>query len=79
MDVQLVPMISIIISALAFIVSALTAWLSLFHRGTIKMTQPTIFFLGPDGTSGPPKIFLRTLLFSTSKKGRILENMYIKL
>lgn len=79
MDTKLVPMISIIISALAFIIAALTAWLSFFHRGTIKMTQPTIFFFGPDGTSGPPKIFLRTLLFSTAKKGRILENMYIRL
>ena len=79
MDIKLTPMISIIISALAFIVSALTAWLSFFHRGTIKMTQPTIFFFGPDGSSGPPKIFLRTLLFSTSKKGRILESMFVKL
>jgi hypothetical protein len=79
MDIKLIPMISIIISALAFIVSALTAWLSFFHRGTIKMTQPTIFFFGPDGSSGPPKIFLRTLLFSTSKKGCILESMFVKL
>lgn len=79
MDIKLIPMISIIISALAFIVSALTAWLSFIHSGTIKMTQPTIFFFGPDGPSGPPKIFLRTLLFSTSKKGRILESMFVKL
>jgi hypothetical protein len=61
------------------IISGLTAWLALFHRGTIKMTQPTIFFFGPDGASGPPKIFLRTLLFSTANKGHIIENMYIKL
>ncbi len=71
--------ISIIISALALIISGLTAWLALFHHGIIKMTQPTIFFFGPDGTSGPPKIFLRTLLFSTASKGHIIENMYIKL
>jgi len=70
---------SIIISAIALIISGLTAWLALFHRGTIKMTQPTIFFFGPDGTSGPPKIFLRTLLFSTANKGHIIENMYVKL
>ena len=43
------------------------------------MTQPTIIFFGPDGTSGPPKVFLRTLLFSTAKKGQIVENMYVKL
>lgn len=70
---------SIIISALALIISGITAWLALFHKGTIKMTQPTIFFFGPDGISGPPKIFLRTLLFSTANKGHIIENMYIKL
>lgn len=68
-----------IISATALIISGLTAWLTLFHRGTIKMTQPTIFFFGPDGVSGPPKIFMRTLLFSTASKGHIIENMYIKL
>jgi hypothetical protein len=71
--------LSITISALALIISALTAWLTLFHRGTIKMTQPTIIFFGPDGYSGPPKIFLRTLLFSTAKRGHVLENMYIKI
>ncbi len=71
--------ISIVISALALIISALTAWFSLFHRGTIRMTQPTIIFFGPDGASGPPKLFLRTLLFSTARKGQIVENMYVKL
>lgn len=76
---NLVPLVSIIIAILALIVSAMTLWLSFLYRGTIKMTQPTIFFFSPDGSSGPPKIFLRTLLFSTAKKGRILENMYVKL
>ncbi len=71
--------VSIIISAMALLISGLTAWFVLFHRGTIKMTQPTIFFFGPDGVSGPPKIFMRTLLFSTANKGHIIENMYIKL
>ncbi|MBI3320151.1 MAG: hypothetical protein HYZ89_06155 [Candidatus Omnitrophica bacterium] len=72
-------LISIVIAALALVISALTAWFSLFHRGTIRMTQPTIIFFGPDGVSGPPKLFLRTLLFSTARKGQIVENMYVKL
>lgn len=76
MDMQI---ITIIISVLALIISTLTAWFSLFHRGTIKMTQPTIIFFGPDDTSGHPKIFLRTLLFSTSRKGQIVENMHVNL
>ncbi len=71
--------VTIIISALALVISALTAWFSLFRNGTIKMTQPTMFFFGPDGATGPTKIFLRTLLFSTAMKGHIVENMYVKL
>lgn len=50
------------------------------------MTQPTLIFFGPDtpvagiGLKNPlPKIYLRTLLFSTSKRGRIIENMHIAL
>ncbi len=71
--------ISITIAGLALFVSFLTAWFTLFHKGAIKMTQPTVMFFGPDGRTGPPKIFLRTLLFSTARKGHVLENMYVKL
>jgi hypothetical protein len=75
---------SLTLSALALIVSAGTAWLTLFRRGSIKMTQPTVIYFGPDGRNGrhesaPPKVFLRTLLFATSKRGRIIQNMYVKL
>lgn len=46
------------------------------------MTQPTVVFLGPDGgapNEGPPrlKVFLRTLLFSTSVRGQIVESMHV--
>ena len=46
------------------------------------MTRPTVIFFGPDG---PPsqgaevKVFLRTLLYSTSKRAQILESMYVTL
>jgi len=36
--------LSLVISGLALGVSSLTAWLTLFRRGTIKMTQPTVIF-----------------------------------
>ena len=71
--------ISLFISGLALVISFLTAWFSIFHRGAIKMTRPTIIFFGSDGVSGPPKIFLRTLLFSTARNGQIVENMFVKL
>lgn len=75
---------SIVIATLALAVSVLTAWLTLLRRGSVRMTQPTVIYLGPDG--GPPsadrpgqKIFLRTLLFATSKRGRIVESMFVRL
>ena len=75
---------TVAISVLALGVSAVNAWLTLFRRGTIKMTQPTIIFFGPDGSTGkgvagPPKVYLRTLLFSTSKRGRVIQSMHVSL
>src|SRR5216684_5085506 len=71
------------ISILAFVVSATNAWLTLFRRGSVRMTQPTVIFFGPDGGTAErrakPKVFLRTLLFSTSKRGRVIESMHVRL
>jgi hypothetical protein len=75
--------LSTTISILAFAVSAITAWLTLFRGGTVKMTQPTVIFFGPDSSRSQelalPKVYLRTLLFATSKRGRVIEGMYIAL
>lgn len=44
------------------------------------MTQPTTVYLGNDSVDVRlPKIYLRTLLYSTSKKGQIIESFYVKL
>ena len=69
---------SVIISLVALFVSCLTAWLTWFHRGTIKMTQPTTVFFGPDD-KGQSKVFLRTLLYSTARRGQLVENLSVKL
>lgn len=76
--------LSLIISLISLIISGITVYLTLFRRGTIKMTQPTVIFFGPDPNISKsetplPKVFLRTLLFSTSKRGRVIESMYIAL
>jgi hypothetical protein len=76
--------LSITISALALSVSTVTAWLTLFRRGTVKMTQPTVIFFGPDTPRSRdhlalPKVYLRTLLFSTSKRGHVIESMHVAL
>ncbi len=48
------------------------------------MTQPTVIFFGPDAPRAHddallPKVYLRTLLFSTSKRGRVIESMHATL
>jgi len=73
---------SLTLSVLALSISAVTAWLTLFRRGTVRMTQPTVIFFGPDSPRSRdplPKVFLRTLLFSTSKRGRVIESMHVAL
>jgi hypothetical protein len=73
--------ISLGVSALALAVSAITAWLTLFRRGDLRMTQPTVVFFGPDGGSRGDvpklKVFLRTLLYSTARRGQTVESMYV--
>lgn len=76
--------ISAAISLLALVISAATAWFTLLRRGTVKMTQPAVIFFGPDGKRSArdqrlPKIYLRTLLYSTSKRGRVIEAMHATL
>jgi hypothetical protein len=80
----MVDPLSLTISTLSLAVAATTAWLTLFRRGTVKMTQPTVIFFGPDHPRSQedislPKIYLRTLLFATSKRGRVIESMYVAL
>ncbi|WP_322056517.1 hypothetical protein [Paraburkholderia sp. J63] len=70
------------VSVLALFVSAGTAWLTLIRRGTVEMTRPTQIFFGADSSRWgdlmvSPKIYLRALLFATSKRGRVVENIHV--
>jgi len=59
-----------------------TAWLTFFRKGKLLMTQPTVVFFGPDGAkfdSNKNKIYLRTLLYSTAKRGQVLESLHVSL
>jgi hypothetical protein len=72
------------ISVIALAVSCFTAWLTFLRRGEVKMTQPTVIFFGLESPRSQselflPKIFLRTLLFSTSRRGRVIESMHVAL
>lgn len=76
----LVDPLATALSIVAIAISATTAWLTYFRKGTIKATRPTIIYFGADGGRRPsPKVFLRTLLFSTSKRGRVIESMHVTL
>jgi hypothetical protein len=74
-----ISVITIGISSIALAVSLVTAWLTLFRRGELRMTRPALLFFGPDGGNGGPKVYLRTLLYSTSKRGQIVEDMFVRL
>lgn len=76
--------VTLSVSVLALTLSATTAWLTLLRRGSVQMTQPTVIYFGPDAPRQhrdrpPPKIYLRALLFATSKRGRVIEAMYASL
>ena len=74
--------ISLAVSCLALIVSGVTAWLTLFRKGKLIITQPTVIFFGPDGShfeSQKNKIYLRTLLYSTAKRGQVIESLHVSL
>ncbi|HXA30091.1 MAG TPA: hypothetical protein VN193_15225 [Candidatus Angelobacter sp.] len=76
--------ISLAVAVLALAISGLTAWFTLLRSGTVRMTQPTLFYLGPDGgrrahgSRSIPKVSVVTLLYATAKRGRIIENMFIR-
>jgi hypothetical protein len=75
-----VDKISIIISLTALTISGLTFWFTRLKKGIVKMTRPTVIFFGPDGGGQKHnKVFIRTLLYSTSDRGQYIQNMFIRL
>jgi len=83
----LIQYLSIAISIFALLIAGATLWLTHVRRGKLMMTQPNVIFFGPDGNEGQPngkedrisKIYLRTLLYSTGKRGIVLEHLFVRL
>jgi hypothetical protein len=71
--------LSISVSVVALVVSVFGAWASLFRRGTIKMTRPTIIAFCYDHLPDQSlaKIYMRAALFSTGRRGQVIESMYL--
>ena len=68
--------LSSILSVVSLAVSVTVAWLTLFRRGTLNMTHPVqVAFAYEDRTK--PKIFHRTLLYATGKRGYVIEGLYL--
>jgi hypothetical protein len=73
------PWFSLIISLFALGVSGITAWLTFFRKGKLKMTQPAALAFLPDTAEneGRSQVLLRTLFYSTAERGQILESLHV--
>jgi hypothetical protein len=69
-------MASIFISVVSLLLSLTVAWLTMFRRGTLGMTQPML--IGFLYEKNHPKIFFRAMLYATGKRGHIIEALYVK-
>ncbi len=75
----MVPWLSLIVAGVALAVSISNLWLTQFRQGTVKMTRPSQIYLGPDGgVKGAQKVFLHTLLYSTTNLGNHVEDLYVE-
>jgi hypothetical protein len=72
-----------LVSCGSLAVSGAVAYLTLFRKGRVKMTQPTTIYFGADAGSREtnsldPKVYLRTLLFSTAKRGNVISSLHVR-
>ena len=78
MEIPLKDAIALLISVASLLLSGYAIWVTQFNHGRLKMTQPTLLCMKREFPSARPKIFLRTCLFTTGNKGRVIENMFLK-
>lgn len=72
--------LSPIVSVIALAASLFTLWFTILRRGTIRSTHPAFVAVRYDfvnKTVPQAKIFLRMLLFSTGKRGRVVESLFL--
>lgn len=73
--------ISPIVSVIALTVSLFTLWFTILRRGTVRSTHPSFIACRYDFVekSVPQaKIFFRALLFSTGKRGQVIESLFLR-
>lgn len=76
---QMLSYISLVISLASLAAAVYALWVGHIRRGQLRMTQPAMLFIGRDKGPNTPKFWLRTLLFSTSAKGQIIETMFLRI
>lgn len=73
--------ISPIVSVLALAVSLFTLWFTVLRRGTVYSTHPSFVAFRYDFVEKKvpqAKIFFRALLFSTGKRGQVVESLFLR-
>jgi hypothetical protein len=75
------PIFSATVSAVALVLSLFTLWFSVLRRGKVCSTHPAFIAVRYDfvGKQFPQaKIFLRSMLYSTGKRGRVIESLFLR-
>jgi hypothetical protein len=73
--------VSPVVSIVALVVSLFTLWFTALRRGTVQSTHPSFVAFRYDfvGKNVPQaKIFFRALLFSTGKRGQVVESLFLR-
>jgi hypothetical protein len=76
MTTDQIAITSLAISVASVLVSLYVAWWTLWRRGSIKMTRPSMIALVHKNSR--PMVWLRTMLYSTGKQGYVLESVFVK-
>jgi hypothetical protein len=74
--------LSAAVSVVALLVSLFTLWFSVLRRGKVCSTHPSFVAVRYDfvGRKVPlAKVFMRPLLYSTCKRGHVIEHLFLRL
>lgn len=73
--------ISPFISVTALLLSLFTLWFSVLRRGDVRSTHPSFIAFKYDFVDEPvpqAKIVMRALLFSSGKRGQVVESLFLR-
>ena len=73
--------ISPAISVIALSLSLFTLWFTILRRGNVRSTHPSFIAFRYDFVEKnvpQAKIFFRALLFSTGKRGQVIESLFLR-